>query len=100
MQNRLGNLTIPPPNAKHSTLFQGCFFMFLFLIPFTIRQQSIIYPHIFFTDPGDVCVVVWKKWAALPFGRSAAVAYFLNPDFGDCQLAGVLVILPPLLLCR
>ena len=24
----------------------------------------------------------------------------LNPDFGDCQLAGVLVILPPLLLCR
>ena len=75
MQNRLGDLTIPPPNAKHSTLFQGCFFMFLFLIPFTIRQQCIIYPHIFFTDPGDVCGGV-KKWAALPFGGSAAVAYF------------------------
>ena len=27
----------------HSTLLQGCFFMFLFLIPFTIRQQYIIY---------------------------------------------------------
>ena len=39
-----------------------------------------------------------KKWAALPFGGSAAVV--LNPDFGDCQLAGVLVILPALLLCR
>ena len=25
--------------------------MFLFLIPSTIRQQSIIYPHIFSTDP-------------------------------------------------
>ena len=31
--------TVAPPNAKHSTLLQGCFFMFLFLIPFTIRQQ-------------------------------------------------------------
>ena len=27
------------------------FFMFLFLIPFTIRQQSIIYPHRFSTEP-------------------------------------------------
>ena len=27
------------------------FFMFLFLIPFTIRQQCIIYPHIFSTEP-------------------------------------------------
>ena len=27
------------------------FLMFLFLIPFTIRQQSIIYPHKFSTDP-------------------------------------------------
>ena len=26
------------------------FFMFLFLIPFTIRQQSIIYPHKFSTE--------------------------------------------------
>ena len=26
--------------------------------------------------------------------------FVLNPDFGDCQLVGVLVILPPLLLCR
>ena len=31
--------TVAPPNAKHSTLLQGCFFMFLFLIPPTIRQQ-------------------------------------------------------------
>ena len=43
--------TVAPPNAKYSTLLQGCFFMFLFLIPFTIRQQSIIYPHKFSTDP-------------------------------------------------
>ncbi|MDY2673143.1 MAG: hypothetical protein SOV66_08235 [Sodaliphilus sp.] len=45
------NHTIPPPNAKHSTLPQGCFFMFLFLIPFTIRQQCIIYAQIFSTEP-------------------------------------------------
>ena len=31
--------TVAPPNAKPSTLLQGCFFMFLFLIPPTIRQQ-------------------------------------------------------------
>ena len=34
--------TVAPPNAKHSTLLQGCFLCFLFLIPFTIRQQCII----------------------------------------------------------
>ena len=43
--------TIPLPNAKHSTLLQGCFLCFCFFIPLTIRQQSIIYPHIFSTDP-------------------------------------------------
>ena len=91
--------TVAPPNAKHSTLFQGCFFMFLFFIPFTIRQQSIIYPHIFFTDPGDVCVVVWKNGRHFRLGEMPPLLIF-NPDFGDCQLAGVLVILPPLLLCR
>ena len=42
--------TIPLPNAKHSTLLQGCFLCFCFFIPLTIRQQSIIYPHIFSTD--------------------------------------------------
>ena len=35
--------TVAPPNAKHSTLPQGCFLCFLFLITFTIRQQYIIY---------------------------------------------------------
>ena len=29
------------------------FFMFLFFIPFTIRQQCIIYPHKFSIDPND-----------------------------------------------
>ena len=65
-----------------NALFQGCFFMFLFLIPFTIRQQSISYPHIFFTDPDDVCVVVWKKWAAFPFGGNAAVVCFKSRFWG------------------
>ena len=37
--------TVAPPNAKHSTLLQGCFFMFLFLILFTIWQQCTIYPQ-------------------------------------------------------
>ena len=35
--------TISPPNAKHSTLLQGCFFMFLFLIPTTI--PATMYNH-------------------------------------------------------
>ena len=35
--------TVSPPNAKHSTLPQGGFLCFLFLITFTIRQQYIIY---------------------------------------------------------
>ena len=42
--------TVAPPDAKHSTLLQGCFFMFLSLIPFTILQQYIIYPQDFSTD--------------------------------------------------
>ena len=42
--------TVAPPNVKHSTLLQGCFLCFCFFIPLTIRQQSIIYPHIFSTD--------------------------------------------------
>ena len=37
--------TNPTPNAPR------LFFMFLFFIPLTIRQQSIIYPHKFSTEP-------------------------------------------------
>ena len=43
--------TVAPSNAKHSTLLQGCFLCFLSLIPFTIRQQCIIYPQKFSTEP-------------------------------------------------
>ena len=43
--------TVAPPNAKHSTLLQGCFLCFLFLIPSTIQQQCIIYPQKFSTEP-------------------------------------------------
>ena len=52
MQNRFGRLksTVASPNAKHSTLLQGCFLCFLFLIPFTIRQQCIIYLLKFSTE--------------------------------------------------
>ena len=67
--------TVAPPNAKHSTLLQGCFFMFLFLIPFTIRQQSIIYPHKFSTDPvfwgsgGNMQIGLWSLGVrAQPYG--------------------------------
>ena len=49
--------TVAPPNAKHSTLLQGCFFRFLFLIPFTIRQQCIIYTQKFPTEPLEVRVL-------------------------------------------
>ena len=51
--------TIPTPNAKHSTLLQGCFFMFLFLITFTLRQQCIIYPQDFSTEPKNALVGRW-----------------------------------------
>ena len=42
------------------------FFMFLFLIPFTIRQQCIIYPHKFSIDSCLFCA--W--WCLLAFGAS------------------------------
>ena len=48
--------TVAPPKAKHSTLPQGCFFMFLFLIPFTIQQQCIIYSQKF---PNEPLLGVW-----------------------------------------
>ncbi|MDD7748099.1 MAG: hypothetical protein PUJ41_00615, partial [Bacteroidales bacterium] len=35
------------------------FFMFLFLIPLTIRQQSIIYPHKFSTEPENC--FFWRR---------------------------------------
>ena len=40
------------------------FFMFLFLIPFTIRQQCIIYPHKFSIDSCLFCA--W--WCLIAFG--------------------------------
>ena len=46
-----------------------------------IRQQSIIYPHIFFTDLGDVCGGVEKMGGTSVWG-SAAVVYFLIPILG------------------
>ena len=55
--------------------------MFLFYIPLMIRQQSIIYPHIFFTDLGDVCGGVEKMGGTSVWG-SAAVVYFLIPILG------------------
>ena len=56
--------TVAPPNAKHSTLPQGCFLCFLFLITFTNRQQCIIYLQKFSTEPlrGEW----WRKDTATP----------------------------------
>ena len=61
---------------------QRLFFMFLFFIPFTIRQQSIIYPHIFFTDPGDVCVVVWKNGRHFRLGEMPPLLIFKSRFWG------------------
>ena len=58
------------------------FFMFLFLIPLTIRQQSIIYPHIFFTDLGDVCVVVWKNGRHFRLGEMPPLLIFKSRFWG------------------
>lgn len=46
-----------------------------------------------------MCVVVWKNGRHFRLGEMPPL-FVLNPDFGDCQLAGVHVILLPLLLCR
>ena len=71
--------TVAPPNAKHSTLLQGCLFMFLFLIPFTIRQQYIIYaPRNFPLSPCNSSNSVFFeriKKRLLPF-KVIAVAIF------------------------
>ena len=52
------------------------FFMFLFLIPFTIRQQCIIYPHKFSIDPNDS--PMWYKGRGkrkLPLGWGSFRGY-------------------------
>ena len=72
--------TVAPPNAKHSILLQGCFYVFCFRAP-------SIYP------------LNRKNGRHFRLGEMPPL-FVLNPDFGDCQLVGVLVILPPLLLCR
>ena len=46
--HHITNATLP---SEGGGIAKRLFFMFLFLIPFTIRQQSIIYPHKFSTDP-------------------------------------------------
>ena len=57
MQNRLGRFdtTSFQEIILSSGVFRretaSCFLCFCFFIPLTIRQQSIIYPHIFSTDP-------------------------------------------------
>ena len=48
--------TVAPPNAKHSTLLQGCFLCFCFFIPLTIRLQCIIYTQDFYTE-----VKIWGE---------------------------------------
>ena len=61
--------TVAPPNAKHSTLLQGCFLGFLFLIPFTIRQQCTIYPQEFSTESMFFCsmgvVFFVERWGVI-----------------------------------
>ena len=51
----IGGREISRPYAKCEAfhIAPRLFFMFLFFIPFTIRQQSIIYPHKFSIDPND-----------------------------------------------
>ena len=43
--------TVAPPNAKHSTLPQGCFFCFCFWFHPRFRQQCRIYPQECSTEP-------------------------------------------------
>ena len=49
----IGGREISRPYAKCEAfhIAPRLFFMFLFFIPLTIRQQSIIYPHKFSTEP-------------------------------------------------
>ena len=78
--------TVAPPNAKHSTLLQGCFLCFCFLVPFTIRQQCRIYPQEFFHRT----VVCYRFYQYLLFIQSLADAFLdcgkfvlLQPKKGD-----------------
>ena len=48
LPHHITNAALP---SEGGGIAKRLFFMFLFLIPFTIRQQSIIYPHKFSTDP-------------------------------------------------
>ena len=65
---------VAPPNAKHSTLLQGCFFMFLFLIPPTIRQQF------------NTCLACFNDWLVimLRFGVGIIALCCYLYAFGIC----------------
>ena len=51
--------TIPSAKCEAFHVAPRLFFMFLFLITFTIRQQCIIYPQDFSTEPKSACVGHW-----------------------------------------
>ena len=64
------------------------FFMFLFLIPFTIRQHCIIYPREFSTVPMFFCsmgvVFFVERWG----GNKEAVSQRLGNCFCDLESSG------------
>ena len=64
------------------------FFMFLFLIPFTIRQHCIIYPQEFSTVPMFFCsmgvVFFVERWG----GNKEAVSQRLGNCFCDLESSG------------
>ena len=75
------------------------FFMFLFLIPFTIRQHCIIYPQEFSTEPQllyivqdcILCFCIW--WQRLIFGitkMEAALFYLEKESLHLCRLTSIL----------
>ena len=69
------------------------FFMFLFLIPFTIRQQCIIYPHIFSTEP-QCCTHFPLNKETAPTRVGGCVEPAESEQFvgGSCGVGGLLFV--------
>ena len=67
------------------------FFMFLFLITFTIRQQYIIYPQEFSTEPSNGWTVYGRTWIIL--SSPWIVAWWAQNEWGRILWSQIILLI-------